>query len=107
VQRYISEYKHLKEVAILMKKFLAIHNFNSPYYGKFINLANKLYRRSKFIQHSDIDSGIHELLRFEECNSAGVAHYEPLRHALLPPVDASEPVSDRRVEPLATADGFP
>lgn len=35
VQRYITEYKHLKEVAILMKKFLALHNFNSPYYGKY------------------------------------------------------------------------
>ena len=33
VQNYISNYKHLKTVAILIKNFLAIHNFNSPYYG--------------------------------------------------------------------------
>lgn len=34
VQRYIQDYKSLKQVAILMKQFLSIHNFNSPYYGK-------------------------------------------------------------------------
>ena len=26
----------MKEVAILLKKFLALHDFNSPYYGKII-----------------------------------------------------------------------
>lgn len=34
VSNYVATYPHLKEVAILLKKFLAIHNFNSPYYGK-------------------------------------------------------------------------
>jgi len=33
VQYYIANYRNLKEVSILLKKFLAIHNFNSPYYG--------------------------------------------------------------------------
>lgn len=34
VQNYVASYQHLKEVALLLKKFLAIHEFNSPYYGK-------------------------------------------------------------------------
>jgi len=38
VQYYIANYKHLKPVAILLKRFLAIHNFNSPYYGKRISI---------------------------------------------------------------------
>lgn len=38
VQYYIANYKHLKPVAILLKRFLAIHNFNSPYYGKQISI---------------------------------------------------------------------
>jgi DNA polymerase sigma len=33
VQSYIANYRHMKPVAILLKRFLAIHNFNSPYYG--------------------------------------------------------------------------
>ncbi|CDW86887.1 UNKNOWN [Stylonychia lemnae] len=33
VQYYIANYQNLKEVSILLKKFLAIHKFNSPYYG--------------------------------------------------------------------------
>jgi DNA polymerase sigma len=33
VQSYIANYRHLKPVAILLKRFLSIHNFNSPYYG--------------------------------------------------------------------------
>lgn len=37
VQRYIQDYKGLKQVAILMKQFLSLHNFNSPYYGKEAN----------------------------------------------------------------------
>lgn len=38
VQYYIANYRHLKPVSILLKKFLAIHNFNSPYYGKIRSL---------------------------------------------------------------------
>jgi hypothetical protein len=30
-------YKNLKQVAILLKRFLAIHNFNNSYYGKLIS----------------------------------------------------------------------
>ena len=33
VASYIKTYPCLKEVAIVLKKFLAVHNFNSPYYG--------------------------------------------------------------------------
>jgi len=33
VQSYIHNYPNLKETAILLKKFLALHDFNSPYYG--------------------------------------------------------------------------
>ena len=33
MSQYIRNYPCLKEVAIILKKFLAIHEFNSPYYG--------------------------------------------------------------------------
>ncbi len=33
VQNYVQTYRHLKPVAILMKKYLAIHSLNIPYYG--------------------------------------------------------------------------
>ena len=33
VSKYLKLYPHLKETAILLKKFMALHDFNSPYYG--------------------------------------------------------------------------
>lgn len=62
VQWYIQNYRNLKQVAILMKKFLAIHNYNSPYYG-MITFFNSLCRWFELIQHRYIDSCVHELLR--------------------------------------------
>ena len=35
ITTYVESYKCLKEVAIILKMFLARHNFNSPYLGKF------------------------------------------------------------------------
>ena len=35
ISLYVESYKCLKEVAIILKMFLARHNFNSPYLGKF------------------------------------------------------------------------
>jgi hypothetical protein len=39
VQSYIANYKNLKPVSILLKRFLALHNFNSPYYGGLSSYA--------------------------------------------------------------------
>jgi DNA polymerase sigma len=33
VQFYIANYKNLKQVSILLKRFLALHSFNIPYNG--------------------------------------------------------------------------
>lgn len=35
INDYVHAYPHLKEVAILLKTFLAVHDFNSAYLGKF------------------------------------------------------------------------
>ena len=35
VQYYLANYRHLRPVAILLKRFLALHNFNIPYNGKY------------------------------------------------------------------------
>ena len=36
IKSFVDQYKCLKEVAIILKKFLAVYNLNSPYQGKFV-----------------------------------------------------------------------
>lgn len=61
VQYYIANYKHLKPVAILLKRFLALHSFNSPYYGKQVSVDDG--RWVELLQRSHLVSGLHELFR--------------------------------------------
>jgi DNA polymerase sigma len=57
---YVRTYPYLKEVAVLLKTFLAENNLNQSYLGKFVTFLNFLFRRHKFVQRRTPDSGIHE-----------------------------------------------
>jgi len=76
VQYYIANYKHLKPVAILLKRFLALHNFNSPYYGKPVTVDD--VRRVELLQCSHLARSVHELLRPEDKPILPLHDDEPL-----------------------------
>ena len=57
---YVRTYPYLKEVAVLLKRFLAENNLNQSYLGKFIFLSDFYYRRNKLLQRCAFDSCVHE-----------------------------------------------
>lgn len=63
IKDYVTTYPHLREVAVLLKTFLAQQDLNSAYLGKRHTLFNSFYRWHKFVQRSATDSGIYELLQ--------------------------------------------
>ena len=60
VKDYVNAYPCLREVSILLKEFLAVHDFNVAYKGKRIPSLLIKFRRNKLLQRSVADCGVHE-----------------------------------------------
>lgn len=79
---YTSTYPCLKEVGVLLKEFLSLHDLNSAYRGKYrSNLSDSSFLRFEFrwnqlVQRYPTHRGVHEQLQ---------ATVESAHHALTPP----------------------
>ena len=60
IKHYVESYKCLKEVAIVLKLFLAHYNMNSSYFGKYPFIVSNQLRRYLELLNCPATSGIHE-----------------------------------------------
>lgn len=77
---YTSTYPCLKEVGVLLKEFLSLHDLNSAYRGKYHRAGSSHvefeFRRNQLVQCDPADRCVHEQLQ---------TAVEPAHHAVAPP----------------------